>query len=174
MLALVQAIASVGTFVVFVISAIVALRQFRSTRRTNQLAGLQAVSHIASSADFQRWVTFVAKQLPSKMQDQAFRDSLRDNPIDRDIHVEIQLADWYEEVAILAKYGVVDEAPLIEFLRGGPERAWNALRPTIALFREIWGNSYYCNFEWLARQSHRFYKKIDPQRLSLEDLSYLS
>lgn len=166
MLNLIWAIASIGTFVVFVISAIVALRQFRSTSRSNQLTGLQVVSNHSAGTDFQRWFTFVLKDLPTKMADQAFRDGLRQSPIDRDAHLEIRLADWYEEVGILAKYGVVDEAPLIEFLRGGPVTAWRALEDTIVLYREIWGTSYYRNFERLAERSRIFYAKIDPERIS--------
>ncbi|PZR59054.1 MAG: hypothetical protein DLM50_02130 [Candidatus Meridianibacter frigidus] len=164
MLNLIWAVASIGTFFVFVISAVVALGQFRSNSRSNQLAGLQAVSAHSTGTDFQRWFAFVLKELPIKMADPAFRDGLRENPIDRDAHPEIQLADWYEEVGILAKYGVVHEAPLIELLRGGPETAWRALGTTIALYREIWGFSYYRNFERLAERSRAFYSKIDPER----------
>jgi hypothetical protein len=165
MISLIQLTASVGTFIVFVISAIIGLRQLLSNRRSNQLAGLQAVSAGAARTDFRRWFTFVLKDLPSKMTDPAFRDGLRENPIDRTAHPEIQLADWYEEVGILAKYGVVDEPPLMEFLHGGPQTAWRALEPTIALYREIWGYSYFRNFERLAERSRIFYAKIDPKRI---------
>lgn len=98
------------------------------------------------------------------MMDPSFREGLKDDPLDRDVHLEIRLADWYEEIGILAKYGVVHESPLIEFLRGGPETAWQALQPTVSLYREIWGPSYFRHFEELANRSRAFYQKLDPQR----------
>jgi len=160
----IQAAASVGTFLVFVISAAFALRQLRSSNRSNQLAGLQAVSAHSNGSEFERWFKFVLQDLPRRMEEPSFREGLKDDPIDRDVHLEIRLANWYEEIGILARYGVVHEAPLIEFLRGGPETAWEALRPTVTLYREIWGPSYYRHFEELARRSHAFYLSLDPQR----------
>lgn len=164
MITLIQACASVGTFLIFVITASFALRQLRSSNRSNQLAGLQAVSSHYNGLDFEGWFRFVMTDLPIKMKDQSFRNGLRLNPIDRDVHLEIRLADWYEEIGILAKYGVVAEKPLIEFLRGGPETAWRALNDSILFFREIWGSSYYRNFERLAERSRAFYSKLDPKR----------
>ena len=164
MIPAIQAVASVGTFLVFVITAVFALRQLRSSTRSNQLAGLQAISSHANGSEFERWFTFVLKELPNRMADYSFRESLKDDPIDRDVHLEIRLADWYEEIGILAKYGVVAEAPLIEFLRGGPETAWQALLPTVLLYREIWGPSYFRHFEDIANRSRAFYQKLDPQR----------
>jgi len=166
MITAVQAGASVGTFLVFVITAFLALRQLRIANRSSQLAGLQAVSSHLNGADFERWFTFVLTELPVKMADRSFRESLGSNPIDRDVHLEIKLADLYEEVGVYAKYGVVSEMPLIEVLRGGPYTAWEALRATVSLYREIWGPSYYRNFEYLAERSRAFYGKLDPKRIS--------
>lgn len=162
----IQAAASVGTFLVFVGSAFLALRQLRVANRSSQLAGLQAVSSRLNNADFERWFKFVLTELPAKMADRSFRESLRSNPIDRDLHLEIKLADLYEEVGIYAKYGAVSELPLIEVLRGGPYTAWKAMREAIDLYRETWGFSYYRNFEYLADRSRLFYEELDPQRLS--------
>ena len=164
-----QAVASVGTFLIFVVTALAGLRQLRAYTRSNQLAGLQAVSSHYNNAEFERWFTFALNELPKRMADSSFRESLRNNPVDRDVHLEIRLAEWYEEVGILAKYGVVDEEPLIEFLRGGPETAWRVLQPTVSLYREIWGQSYYRNFEDLAECSRRFYTKRDPKRARIAD-----
>jgi hypothetical protein len=167
MITAIQASASVGTFLVFVITAIFALRQLRSSNRSNQLAGLQAISSHSNGSEFERWFKFVVKELPSRMAERSFREGLKDDPIDRDVHLEIRLANWYEEIGILAKYGVVAEAPLIEFLRGGPESAWQALHATLSLYRDIWGPSYYRNFERLAERSRSFYAKLDPKRVGL-------
>jgi hypothetical protein len=164
MISSLQAAASVGTFLVFVMTAAFALRQLRSSNRSNQLAGLQAVSAHSNSSEFERWFKFVLKELPKRMADPSFREGLKDDPIDRDVHLEIRLANWYEEIGMLAKYGVVYEAPLIEFLRGGPEPAWQALQPTVLLYREIWEPSYFRHFEELANRSLAFYQKLDPQR----------
>lgn len=137
MITALQVAASVGTFLVFVITATFALRQLRSSNRSNQLAGLQAVSAHSNGSEFERWFKFALKELPNRMEDRSFREGLKDDPVDRDVHLELRLANWYEEIGILAKYGVVHEAPLIEFLRGGPETAWQALQPTVSLYREI-------------------------------------
>ncbi len=162
----IQTSASVGTLFIFVISVFLALRQLRLSNRTSQLAGPQAVSSHFNNADFEGWFKFVLTELPIKMADHSFRESLRSNPVDRNVHPEVKLADWYEEVGIYAKYGVVSERPLIEILRGGPDTAWEALRATVSLYREIWGPSYYRNFEHLAKRSRIFYGNLDPKRTS--------
>lgn len=164
MINVIQLLVSVATLLIFLVTASFALRQLRSSNRSNQLAGLQAVSTHYNGLDFEGWFRFVMTDLPTKMKDKSFRDGLRANPIDREVHLEIRLADWYEEVGILAKYGVVAEEPLVEFLRGGPQTAWRELSPTIHLFREFWGTSYYRNFERLAERSRSFYSKRDPKR----------
>jgi hypothetical protein len=166
MITTIQACASIGTFLIFVITAFLALRQLRLANRSSQLAGLQAVSSHFNGADFEKWFKFILTELPIKMADRSFRESLGSNPIDRDVHLEIKLADLYEEVGVYAKYGVVSEMPLIEVLRGGPDTAWEALRATVSLYREIWGPSYYRNFEYLANRSRMFYGKLDPKRTS--------
>jgi hypothetical protein len=169
MISAIQASASVGTFLVFVITATFALRQLRSSNRSNQLAGLQAVSAHSNGSEFESWFKFVTKELPSRMGERSFREGLKDDPVDRDVHLEIRLANWYEEIGILAKYGIVAEGPLIEFLRGGPETAWHALHATVSLYRDIWGPSYYQNFEHLAERSRSFYAKLDPKRARLQE-----
>jgi hypothetical protein len=166
MITTVQAWASVGTFLIFIATAFLALRQLRLANKSSQLAGLQAVSSRLNSADFEKWFEFVLTELPMKMADRSFRESLGRNPVDRDDHLEIRLADLYEEVGVYAKYGAVSEVPLIEVLRGGPYTAWEALRATVSLYREIWGPSYYRNFEYLAHRSRTFYERIDPKRTS--------
>jgi hypothetical protein len=160
MLPMIQAIASIGTLLVFLISAFVALRQLRSNAHAHQLDALQAVASHFNGTDFQQWFTFTLNDLPKKMQDPAFRDGLRADPIDRDAHPEIRLANWYEDIGIQAKYGVVDEGPLIEYLRDGTHRAWDALGPTVTLYREIWGAWNFRNFERLAQRSRRFYEEL--------------
>lgn len=166
MVAAIQAGAAVGTLLIFVITAVLTLRQLSLSHKSNQLAGLQAVSSHFNGADFEKWFTFVLTELPAKMADESFREGLRRNPVDRDVHLEIRLADWYEEVGVYAKYAVVSELPLIEVLRGGPQTAWEALRPTVTLYREIWGQSYFRNFEYLAERSRIFYMTRDPRRIA--------
>jgi hypothetical protein len=164
MITTVQAWASIGTFLIFIATAFLALRQLRLANKSSQLAGLQAVSSRFNGADFEKWFKFALTELPTKMADPSFRKSLSNNPVDRDVHLEIRLADLYEEVGVYAKYGAVSEMPLIEVLRGGPHTAWEALHATVSLYREIWGSSYYRNFEYLANRSHMFYGRLDPKR----------
>ncbi|MBV8284031.1 MAG: hypothetical protein JO175_05225 [Candidatus Eremiobacteraeota bacterium] len=159
-----QTIASIGTLLVFVISAFLALRQFRANAHTNQLAALQAVSNHYSGTDFQDWFDFAMNKLPDKWKDPAFREGLRADPIDRKAHPEVMLANWYEDIGIQIKYGVVDEEPVIEYLRDGPTRAWHALKPMIEFYRQIWGAWNFRNFEHLARRSHAFYSCLDSRR----------
>ena len=166
MITVIQAGASVGTFLVFVITAFLALRQLTLSNKSNQLAGLQAVSAHFNGAEFDKWFEFVLTELPKKMKDRSFRESLSAYPVDRDVHLEIRLADWYEETGIYARYGVISEAPLMEVLRGHPDTAWEALDATVSLYRASWGPSYFRNFEYLAKRSRNFYGKLDPKRIS--------
>jgi hypothetical protein len=79
MITAIQAGASVGTFLIFVVTALLALRQLRVSDRSSQLAGLQAVSSRFNGADFEGWFKFVLTELPAKMADRSFKESLRSN-----------------------------------------------------------------------------------------------
>jgi hypothetical protein len=140
----IQASASVGTFLVFVITAVFALRQLRSSNRSSQLAGLQAVSSHSNGSEFERWFTFVMKELPSHMAERSFRDGLKDDPIDRDVHLEIRLANLpnrrrrrrlHAELRILTDPGFSDIYP--RFSRDGKTHHLRTGRPWLFRHRDL-------------------------------------
>jgi hypothetical protein len=101
--------ASVGTFLVISATAIAALVQVRHIRRANQLAGLQNAFGMLLDPAVRELVNYVRHDLAARMNDEAFRASLLDIPIDRNQHPELYLCDMYNHIGSFVRSGLIDE-----------------------------------------------------------------
>jgi hypothetical protein len=70
------AFASVGTLVVIGATAIFAAIQLRHARAGNQISAVMNLGHIMQSSEFQNCRRFIRDELPGKLRDPAFRQSL--------------------------------------------------------------------------------------------------
>ena len=140
-----------GTFIVIAVTAIAATIQLRHIRSGNQLLALTTVLNGLRDRDFQEWLRFSVFDLPSKLEDGAFRESLTHGPVDRVLHKEFQLGDYFEQVGAFVKNGLIDGSTLIDAASGIIIRAYTAARPAIELLREREkSDALYENFEYLA------------------------
>jgi hypothetical protein len=148
-------VATVGTFLVISATALAALVQLRHMRGSNQITVLTELRVAQQTAEFLRAVHYVYSELPSRLQDPAFRYQLA-NRVARTVenneeisYVEI-VGDYYENMGVFAKTGLVDRRLLLDIYAALVLDAWNALLDVTAILRGHYGRSIYENFEYLA------------------------
>lgn len=103
-------VASVGTFLVITATAITALVQLRHIRRANQLAGLQSTFSMLQEPPVRDLVNYVRHDLSRRMEDEAYRASLLEIPIDRREHPELHLCDMYNHIGSFVRSLLIDES----------------------------------------------------------------
>jgi hypothetical protein len=149
---LITAFASIGTLLVIAASAVAALVQLRHLRKSNQLSGLLSVLELFQQPHFHELINFVRSELPSKLQDPAFREGLECLPVDRRSHPELHVADMYEEIGSYVRAGLIDEDL---FLLGHWLNVllyWSLLEPCVAIIRSHSPRTFE-NFEYLAARA---------------------
>jgi hypothetical protein len=148
------------TLVVVAAAAVAALIQLRHLRASNQLNGLLTVLETWQNAQFQEWMEFVRDELPARITEPAFIHSLRKRPINRRVHPELHVCDWYEQVGSYMKNGLLDERSFLDIISANANEYWDSLWPVIAILRERRGPSAYENFEYLAVRGRLWNKKF--------------
>lgn len=148
-------VATVGTFLVISATALAAMVQLRHMRGSNQIAVLTELRANQQTPEFLKAVHYVYSELPSKIQDPAFRYQLA-NRTARTVenneeisYVEI-VGDYYENMGVFAKTGLVDRKLLLDIHAAIVLDAWNALLDVTAILRGHYGNAIYENFEYLV------------------------
>jgi hypothetical protein len=147
---LLSAIFAGATFVVIAASAIAALVQLRHLRASNQLAGMLEASRVWNDPTVSAWFTFVRDELPRKLEDPDFLASLLASRVDRTAHIELHVADYFEQIGCYVKYGLIDDRPFLDLASSRIMESWEALWPVTQLRRERSGPVAYENFEYLA------------------------
>ena len=148
-------LASVGTFLVILATAIIALGQLRHIRLANQLSGLKSTFDMLQDPSVRELVNFVRHDLAVKMQDEPFRRSLREIPIDRREHPELYLCDMYNHVGSFVRSGLIDEAIYLQTEWYNVGLYWGLLKDVVAEGRR--GRPFiFENFEWLAARAARW------------------
>lgn len=152
-----SAIAAVGTFIVIAVTAFAALVQLRHIRAGNQLTGL--LHHVArwESDELQSAAEFVENELPSKLKDPEFLESLWARNPDRRVHQELRVADWCEQMGSYIKYGMLSEAQYLDLGASYVDSMWDQLREVILIRRAATGaNAMFENFEFIAARAKAF------------------
>jgi len=144
------------TCVVIAATAIAALIQLRHLRASNQLAGMIEINRMWQDPQMQAWFNFVRDDLPAKLQDPEFCAGLRGDRIDRRVHVELYVADYWEQIGGYVKHGLIDERSLLDLGNDQIVGFWEILWPVTALRRERSGPAIYENFEYLAVRSRQW------------------
>lgn len=151
--------AAVGTFLVIAATAIAALIQLRHLRVSNQLEALLAILSLPYDPVLNESFQFVSHDLESRMQDPAFRRELENPRVDRKVHKEMQVCDYYERLGSIVKNGLIPEE--LYFDNSTPEQYWKLLSQVIAIRRRVRGPVAYDNFEYLIARS-RAYDRRHP------------
>lgn len=167
--------AAVGTFLVIAATAIAALIQLRHLRISNQLQGLLAILVMPYEPVLQESFEFVSHELESRLRDPQFRRELEGPTVDRMIHKEMRVLDYYERLGSIVKNGLIPEE--LYFDNSTPEQYWRMLSQVIAIRRRGRGPVVYDNFEYLVARS-RAYDRRHPNgnyppeeaRIEIEDV----
>lgn len=145
---LLNALASVGTFLVIGATAIAAVIQLRHMRASNQLEGLLSVLARVEDSNFNRWVTAAQRQLPQLLADPEYRQSIIDGTFDRDV-AWLNLANSYDWVGSLVKNRLIPVDAFLDVYAFRVMQAWKVIEPVAALVRPHAGDSIWENFEYL-------------------------
>jgi hypothetical protein len=154
-----NALVSTATLLVVATAALAALRQLRHLRDQTSMMGLLRVLDDWRDPTFQRSVAFVRLELEERMKDPEFVAELEERRVDRARHPELDIADWYEQVGAMLKYGLIHEDLSLDVSSGSAPGMWRALEPTITLMRRSRGDSLYENFEYWAVKGTLFARR---------------
>ena len=164
------------TFIVVAVTAAAATIQLRHLRASNQLSGLLTILHYSQDDREQERRNFVLRDLETRLQDADFRKSLEQHPVDPQIHKELHVCDFFEQIGNYMKRGLIDEDAYLDTACDFVDAMWRKLEPAIAIMRRTRDNSLYDNFEylvvrsraWLARHPNGAYPYNAP-RLTVKD-----
>lgn len=138
------------TFAVIAVTAVTATVQLRHMRASNQMAALIAVLEDWKTPELQSWVHFVRRELAGKLSDPAFLAGVAEPRPDRQVHVELQLCDYFEQLGSYFKYGLLDAQSYLDVGAYTVQDLYQRVQPVIEKMRESRGASLYENFEYLA------------------------
>lgn len=148
-------LATVGQFLVITATAIAALLQLRHMRGSNQIAVLTELRASQQTPEYLKAANFVYNDLAAVMEDPAFRYQLLNRsartPEGNELisHIEI-VGDFYENIGMLAKTGLLDRRLLMDILSAVVVSTWNALAGVTAIWRARYGNAIFENFEYIT------------------------
>lgn len=141
-----------ATFAVIGATAIAAIVQLRHLRASNQMTALLTILQDWQKPEMQAWVQFVRKELPERLKDPAYVDSIEAVGLeDRTEHAWLNLCDYYEQLGAYVKYGLIDRRSLLDVGCSNFLSVYRILRPLIERTRAIRGSTaVFENFEYLA------------------------
>jgi hypothetical protein len=165
------------TFLVIAATVVPAILQIRHLSSGNQIQTLLSLERDFNERYLQEAFRYVQHELPKRLEDPAYRAELaRIGYIDANLHPEMKVCNWFDEIGTFVKNGLVGEQAFFELFGRLVDRYWELLMPVIALLRRERGSRQYQNFEFLTARYRRWvrlhpdgvYPKSVP-RLKLND-----
>jgi hypothetical protein len=171
------AFASIGTLLVIGATAIFAAIQLRHARAGNQIAAVMNLAEVQQSKEFQDARRFIRDELSEKIRDPAFRQDLNRVPIGEKARSLLLVGNFYEELGVFVKRGIVDADMACDLWSAQIAGAWNQMAPAVAIIRREQGPATFENFEymvvladqWVARHPAGTYPK-SYRRKPVEDV----
>lgn len=140
-----------ATFLVIAGTAIAAMGQLRHLRASNQLSALVTVLEDWQKPEMQAWIRFVREELPERLKDPAYLDSIESMRSDRTVHPWLHMCDYFEQLGAWIKYGYVDKTAYLDVGSANVQHFYQSVRPGIERLRAVrQSNAIYENFEYLA------------------------
>ncbi len=154
-LELVNTLATFGTFLVIAATAITAIVQLRHARSSNHIAALNELRETTETPDFRAAQHFIMTELAGKLQDPAFRyqfgkPAARTDEMRPLIAKANAIGNFYENVGVLVKTGLVDRELINQIWADNVAAAWESLAPLAAIHRGRAGDAVWENFEYLT------------------------
>ena len=158
-----SAIASFLTLLVVAASAAAALIQLRHMRGGNQLTALNEIRETFESEKFRSAILYVYRELPSLYGDPDVRKELVSVPLPARYEQARTVANFFENVGLFAKRGVLDRSFAADMWGDIILTAWQRLSPMISNRRRATKTpALWDNFEFIAVVCKQF-KEAHPQ-----------
>lgn len=152
-------IASIGTFVVIATTAIAALIQLRHMRSSNQITVLTEVRETLESERFAQARRYILEEVQRLVDDPAGRAKLgAPPPMPADLESIRMLANFFENVGVFVKYGIIDPEIACDMWSSVVLDTWDQLEPVVAI-RRMRNLALWENFEYLAVLSQDYIRK---------------
>lgn len=149
--------ATVGTMFVIAASAIAALVQLRHMHASNQLEALLSVERDFRSPEVQAALRYVQDELPERLQGAGYRRELAEiGFVDIDVHPELILCNWFNEMGALLKHHLVTQDAFMDLFARLIIYYWKSLGPVVAIMRRKRGDYQYHDFEYLAIRAQQW------------------
>jgi hypothetical protein len=158
-------IATFGTFVVITATAVAAVIQLRHLRQSNQLNALLTILRMPYEQVLHESFEFINVELPERLNDPEFMRLLDVRPVNRRVHKELWVLDYYERLGAYAKADLIDVAVCLD--SSSPEQYWHVLKPIIKRLRDVRGPWVYENFEYLIFFGSALGRAASGRQLSL-------
>ena len=160
-LELANTFATFGTFLVIVATAIAAMIQLRHMRSSNHIAALNELRETTETPDFVAAQSFVLTHLSEKVKDAAFRyqmatPSHRTDESQPFANRVFTVGNFYENMGLLIKTGLVDRDLTLEIWGGNIIVAWEQFAPLLSTVRRAQGDAVWENFELLTVMAEDF------------------
>ncbi|HEY8313208.1 MAG TPA: DUF4760 domain-containing protein [Candidatus Baltobacteraceae bacterium] len=145
------AIASFLTLIVVAASAAAALIQLRHMRGANQIIALNEIRETFETDRFRDAVRYVYRELPRLYEDAAARADLVAVPLPAQYEPARTVANFFENVGMYVKRGVLDENFTADMWGGIILTSWLRMTPMITNRRRVQEQpDIWQNFEYLA------------------------
>lgn len=150
-----------ATFVVIAATCVTAIVQLRHLRTSNQLGGLLTTFGILQDPALRELINYVRHDLQDHLDDDSFRASILQTPVDRAKHPELYLIDIYNHIGSFVRNGLIDERIYLQTEWYNVNLYWRLLSPVIEM-RRRYDPHLFENFEYLAARAAAW-KKSHPQ-----------
>jgi len=160
------ALASVLTTLIIGVTAGAALIQLRHMRTANQITASTTLLAEAETPEMRKAFSFCAIELGERMKDPAFIEALKTGKIDRDVHLEIMVGNYWEKVGVLLRKGLLDRDICLDWSSPNCAHNWRQLeevaKPLRGRSAPIWRD-----FEYIANLSEARAQEMEKHPLRL-------
>ena len=154
------AYAQVATFAVIAATAVASLVQLRHLRAANQVASVRVLLEEYEGTELRDAFHFVRSELPQRLEDPAFRAQLRANLLDREVHPEVTICNFFDKWGAHYREGAIDRRAFMRQMAGVTVWFWGRLEPVIALMSAETGvNTAFEAFEYLTLEARGWIAK---------------
>lgn len=166
----VSAMATAFTGVVIAITVLVGMRQLRLTRdtlehlrRATQLEGAMQIFAEITAPDFRASQYFILNELSARMDDAAFRDTVRlVGAADLNVHKELHCMRTFEQIGAYVRNGLMDGVLIYDAFLPPIISTWEELGDVVKIHRESAGEGLWENYEFLYEDGKRWMERERP------------
>jgi len=160
------ALASLVTTLIIAVTAVAALIQLRHMRTANQIIASTTLLAESETAEMRTALSFCEIDLEERMKDPAFREQLTSGRLDRNVHLELMVGNYWEKVGLLLRKRLLDRDVCLDWSSPSCARQWRRLEGVAQLLRAS-GSPIWRDFEYIANLSEVRAREMERNPLQL-------